>query len=283
MVLSLSWFFAEAISGKADGNKNQYLERDELEIFLQGKVSQLMSHTQKPKLLPQADTVSVFYLGSQSNSLISSTQENVAIVVENGSMPNGLKHVRRVKLSQSFDLRFKISRRSVAVFNRTGDNITNLPSNTLYHWQRVINKTYLLKALGNQFDMSLSPIQIDLSEGDGNHSEGAFLHFSLGNESEDLKALTLFSLATNGELEFLYPMSDYNDALLIEEFPFILPPMQITKHLGSESLVVILCQSVNNGLHKLLIQHQPDIPDVKKILSYLQQGCQVGQYAVFSR
>jgi hypothetical protein len=57
---ALSWFFAQALTGKADDNQNGRLERDELDIFLKGKIVKHMNALQKPNLFPRGDNVSVF-------------------------------------------------------------------------------------------------------------------------------------------------------------------------------------------------------------------------------
>jgi hypothetical protein len=55
---------------------------------------------------------------------------------------------------------------------------------------------------------------------------------------EKLNALTLFSLAANGELQFLYPLSEYKNPLIVRQFPLKLPPMEIEPPLGSENYYV---------------------------------------------
>jgi hypothetical protein len=64
---ALSWFFAQAISSKkADGNKNGRLERDELDRFLTEKIQTHTHYKQIPKILPNSDKISVFYLPKKS-------------------------------------------------------------------------------------------------------------------------------------------------------------------------------------------------------------------------
>jgi hypothetical protein len=276
----LSWFFAQAITGKADGNQNGRLERNELESFLNEKVTKHMNHLQKPKILHRADKLSVFNLAQKPPYPERQTKiPDIAISVQNGTMPDGLKHIQLV--NTAFELRFVIKNRQTTIFNHTGDKITTL--NATQDWQPVIDKARLLKTLETQFDMRLSPIQISLREGDGLHKKGDFLHFSLGDSKEKLNALTLFSLAANGELQFLYPLSEYKDPLIVRQFPLKLPPMEIEPPLGSENFIVILCRSVATGLHKLLARVQPQLLEPEPILSQLRNNrCQVGQYAVFS-
>jgi WD40 repeat protein len=66
---ALSWFFAKALEGKADGNKNGFLERDELNRFLREKVLEEMNNSQMPKLLPRADGQSVIRISLTSSAV----------------------------------------------------------------------------------------------------------------------------------------------------------------------------------------------------------------------
>ncbi len=284
---ALSWFLAQALSGKADGNKNGALERNELENFLKEKISIQMGEQQKPKLLPRGDTKVVFNLQRKEPQRASPPNSDIRIVVQQpGSAPQGLKHVRLVNASQSFDLLFVLNKQQkTAVFNNTGDKITTLPSDALERWQRVVDKERLLKVLKTQFDMSLKPIRISLDKGDGLHKQGDVLHFSIepGDRGEGLKALTLFNLAGNGELQFLYPDTKYKDPLLVEQFPYTMPPTTVAPPFGGDDLVVLLCRQPAKGLHSLLLDSQPNIPEPSDIISQLKNNrCQVGQYAFFS-
>ncbi|MEN8220172.1 MAG: hypothetical protein ABFS56_28245 [Pseudomonadota bacterium] len=230
--------------------------------------------------MPQSDKVSVFKLAPAPQAPEPSPLiPDIAIAVENGRAPLNLKHVRLVK--QTFDLRFVIKARQIEVFNQTGDKITTLSRKDA--WQPVIDKVRLLKTLATQFDMRLKPIRIQLHEGDNLHQKGTFLHFTIspGDRSENLKALTIFGLGTKGELQFLYPIIEYNDSLLVYRFPYSVPPMTVGPSLGEENLVIVLCDTAAKELHKLLSRVQPKLPAPEQVLPHLRD-CQVGQYAVFS-
>lgn len=252
---ALSWFFAQAIGGEADGNQNGSLERNELERFLVEKIGHLMNKQQIPKILPASDQVSVFNLGQ--SFAFSEEQTDAALV-------------------------FETSQGQTKVFNQTGDTISTF-SNTQYK-QAVIDKQRFLKRLDTAFDMRLFPIKIYLKEGDKVHQQGSYLHFSIipGNADEGLHALTLFSLGSQGKLDFLYPLSEYGDPLNIAHFPYHVPPMIVDSSIGSDTLVAILCPTPSFALHRLLARKAPRLPKIEQILDLLQ-GCQVGQYAVFSR
>ncbi len=284
---ALSWYFAQALDGKADGNQNGRLERGELDRFLQEKVSDKMNNLQKPKLLPRADTQVVVTLPSGSTFAPPPTQPNIsgiAIVVENASAPS-LKHVRLVNSSQAFDLRFVGTNRGIEVFNNTGDKIATLSSNAPNRWQRLVDKERLLRALETQFDMRLKPIRIDLREGDKLHKKGNVLHFSItpGDTSEGLNALTLVNMTGDGKLQFLYPLSRYKDSLIVQKFPYDMVPLKVVPPFGGDNLVAVLCAKPATGLHTLLAESQSEIPEPEQIISHLRENqCQVGQYAFFS-
>ncbi|MDM8562989.1 caspase family protein [Candidatus Marithioploca araucensis] len=285
---ALSWYFAKALHGEADGNENGHLERDELERFLTEKVRTKTNYSQMPKLLPRADTKSVVILPSKAAFKpppLEPKVAKIAIIVENARVPSGLKQVRHVNQSQAFDLRFIVKNRYTEVFNNTGNKvITSLPSDALNLWQRVIDKERLLKVLETQFDMRLKPIKITLREGNKNDKKRReILEFSITPSDTKLNALTLFNLAGNGELQFLYPSIQHKDTLIVKQFPYKLP-MEVTSPFGGDDLIAVLCKKPAKGLHRLLKKTQPNIPAPEQIISQLRGNtCQVGQYAFFSR
>jgi hypothetical protein len=284
---ALSWFLAKAINGEADGNQDGHLERNELEIYLKQKVTNHMDRRQTPKLMPRADKKTVFNLKGFKVRPHSPTNyddsDPIVIAVKNGSAPSGLEHTRIVKNKNLVDLLFVINGSKTEVFNKTSDKVTTLTNNTVTQWQALIDKKRLLNSLEKQFNMRLKPINISLREGDKLHKQGEVLHFSIapGDKNEGLNALTLFNLAGNGELQFLYPLSDYGDRMEIRQFPYTLPPMKVSKPFGGDNIVAILCKSPVTDLHSLLALRQPNIPEPKEIISHLN-NCQIGQYAFFS-
>jgi hypothetical protein len=279
---ALSWYFAQALKGNADGNRNGFLERTELARFLQEKVHHEMNYMQTPKLVP-AQEMSVIRLPQLAPELPSSLTNipNISVFVENASAPSSLKYVRFAKSPQAVDLRFIVNTQETEIFNNTGDKVATLRSNSK-HWQPVINKARLLKALAMQFDMRLKPIQITLGEGDGLHKGGETLHIDIKPGDQRLNALTLFNLAGNGKLQLLYPLSYHNK--VVRDFPYTYK-VKVAPPYGGEHLIAVLCEKPATDLHKLLADSEPKIPEPEKILSQLRKDdnrCQVGQHAFFS-
>jgi len=284
---ALSWFFAKALAGYADGNRNKGLEREELKNYLTTQIGNHTSQLYKPKLRPESGSEVVIRLAQDSVTPIPPDNPNlrdVAIKVENGSAPSGLKAVKHVK--QGFELRFVVEDEAdTAVYNKLGDQVTTVFSQKADTWQRVIDKAQLLQALSTQFDMRLKPVQIDLKEGNGVHRKGERLHFSIAptDRGEELNALTLFNLAGDGELQFLYPLALQNHALMLEQFPYELKPLKIVAPFGGDHLVAILCTQPPTVLQTLLKDSAPYLPKPAEVIFALrQQRCQVGQYAFFS-
>jgi hypothetical protein len=285
---ALSWYFVKALKGDADGNQNGFLERSELNRFLQVKVRNEMNYMQTPKLVPSQEK-SVIKLPSglaTPSPALRSNFPNIVVLVENAPVPSGLKHARFVSSPQGIDLRFVVTNRWTDVFNNTGDKLITLPSNMLKLWQPVIDKARLLKALATQFDMRLTPIRITLREGDGLHKETEILHFNIepGDKQQSLNALTLFNLTGDGKLQFVYPLIHFGHPKVVRNFPYTLS-MEVAPPFGGDNLVAVLCKKPATGLHTLLAEIQPNIPEPEQILSQFRQDnnrCQVGQYAFFS-
>jgi len=171
---ALSYFFAQALNGLADSNENSQLERSELEQYLTEKVVGLTNRLQQPQLLPQSDNQSVIMLPVNiviptPAPAMTPEESAVAIRVEGGKPPAGLKYVRWVSSNQPFDLRFVMTGTKVEVFNHTHDLATELSELGRNDWQPIINKQRLLMTLETQFDMRLQPVEIKLTEGDRVH------------------------------------------------------------------------------------------------------------------
>lgn len=276
---ALSWFFAKALNGEADRNQNRYLEPEELQDFLIEKVSDKMNNQQIPKVKTGDQQV-----GIKLRSLIVEASDSIInIKIKNTTAPSNLKHIRKVS-SSAYDLLFEGINNRIKVFNNTGDEVTSFAAYEHRRWQRVINKHSLLKGLANRFDMQLKPIKIKLKQGDGIHKQGQILNFSIepGDYQEGLKALTLFNLAGDGSLQFVYPLAEYGDSYRINKFPYNFPPLKVMPPFGGDNLVAILCRQPASQLHQLL-KYNSKIPTIEQVMARLKTNtCQIGQYGWFS-
>jgi len=171
---ALSWFFAKALAGDADGNQNKRLERYELDDCLPVKIRKASGGKQTPKILPRTNSQQVVILlqGEGISTPIPPTvsnlpQNKIKIKIINGNAPGGLRYIQRV--DEGFDLLFVKNGRFTEVYNKIGDKMTTVSSQQVNKWQSLINKERLLQVLSTQFDMRLKPIQIKLWEGNKLH------------------------------------------------------------------------------------------------------------------
>lgn len=280
---ALSWYFAQALQGYADGNQNDLLERTELASFLHEKVRHQMNYRQTPKLVPSQE-LSVIRLSPESvleSPFSLDNIPNISIFVENTSAPSHLKYVQFARSPQAADLRFIANRQQTELFNNTGDKVTTLRGDST-DWQAAINQARLLKALTMQFDMRLKPIRMSLREGDGLHKDGDILHIDIEPDDNRLKALTLFNLSGNGQMQLLYPLDDHQK--VIDNFPYTYQA-QVAPPYGADHLIAVLCEKPATDLHRLLADSQSKLPEPETLLNQLRREdnrCQVGQYAFFS-
>ncbi len=287
---ALSWFFAKALAGDADGNQNKRLERYELDDYLPVKIRKASGGKQTPKILPRTNSQQVVILlqGEGISTPIPPTvsnlpQNKIKIKIINGNAPGRLRYIQRVE--QGFDLLFVKNGGFTEVYNKIGDKMTTVSSQQVNKWQSLINKERLLQVLSTQFDMRLKPIQIKLWEGNKLHKRGERLNFHIihTDSGTRLNALTLFNLAGDGELQFLYPLKRRKHSPTIQQFPYFLPPIGVAPPFGGDTLVAILCTHPPTRLQQLLANKAPFIPEPAQIISALHdQRCQVGEKAFFT-
>lgn len=284
---ALSWYFAKALAGEADTDNNKRLDRVELKKYLTEQIKTKTDSFQIPKVELRLDSDSQIVINLEPESVkpsIPSAQQlnnlTIKIKIENGTPPNGLKHVKIV--NKNFDLLFEIiDPYTTDVYNHVGDKIAKVFGKA--GWQQVIDKRRLLKALHKQFNMNLRPVKIDLREGDKWHNDGDELHFSIDTGNKRLNALTLFNLTGNGELQYLYPIRELEHSPRLAKIPYKLPPLMASPPFGGDNLVAILCNKPATDLQDLLKDSAPHIPDINQIITNLQkQTCQVGQKAFFT-
>jgi len=278
---ALSWFFADAIKGHADNNKNNKIDRNELSSFLYHKVRYLTKNRQTPKFLPQGDATAILTINNPVLTAPTLTSTPVKFLIDNVTVPKEeLQHVHFVK-HKPFDLHITRNRHDqLDVFNNTGDKVTSLANANTQTWQRLIDRQRLLNAL--QTHIAQSPhLSIVLQQGDKLHRYGDMLSFTIHSTNSTLNALTLFNLSGNGALQFIYPYA--SDPKTVT-FPYSLQPaIQVDSPFGADNLIAIACQQPLAALNATLANIQPQLPNITILAHRLRnQTCQVAQYAFFT-
>lgn len=286
---ALSWYFARAMQGAADRDRNGALTRAELEAYLTERVRTHTQHAQTPRLLPRGDASPVVMLANARSGDVAQAPgacAEVCVRVDGGEPPSDVGG-RRV-YDMSYDLKFVIDGGSAHVINATGGQLAMVGVDDGHAWNRIITGMHLRKAVAGVYDPGLAPVDISLPEGDGEHTGGAVLHFSVapGAGVAPLNALTLFNLSGEGGVQFLYPVRGHGDPVAVSVFPYRLPAIQIRPPFGGEFLVAVLCEAAPRSLHRLLMT-AGQIPQAMTPQAFRASiagyRCQVGQYAFFTR
>lgn len=277
---ALSYFFAKAMIGEADQNKDKKLSRMELLGYLREKVRNHMNHTQNPSLLPRGDATNIVAIQTTKPSQPPKVA-NIPITVINGNPPNKLQGFYLD--SYDYALKFIIKGNITEVYNNTNDLLTKISTQDLNAWQKSIARAALIAYFKEYFKPSLGATNISLKQGDNIHKKGKILDFSFApNPKVTLTYFTLINLAGNGELQYLYPI--YYDKPYITQYPYSLS-LQVTPPYGSDHLIAIFCKKQPNTLQTLLKRHDglqaPTSDQVKQALT--GETCQIGQYSIFTK
>lgn len=292
---ALSYFFAQGISGKADGDKNKFVSRRELSNYIETQVVAHMNQNQKPRFLPRGDDTVAFQLGS--DELVNSQQVDVKIAAVN-TVDNeqsitvntlGIKHnfvfgsdVSFV--SESADLTFERNSEGWAIYNHTGDRIYHLLKRDELGVgpQQIVARTKLLKALHKMVRSDLPLGKVIARQSPKLQLVGSRVKFNFVAPSQRLTHLTAFNLAGSGEFQYLYPQRGSSSEIgangLLLEFE-VAPPA------GADQLIGLYCDAQPTKLQQFLLQHNGgSAPDPLKFANLMQQtDCQIGRIGLFTR
>lgn len=285
---ALSWFFAKAIDGAADQNRDGILTRKEMGDFISEKVATHMERQQVPKLMPRSNESTIFSLAvnsfdSDPLAEIKPMSKQVRIKLEGIALDAKLRDGLVVE-DNDYQVLLKASANSVMAYNHTGDHIATVPHNQTA-FQKIVDKYQLLGAIADAYNEQTPPVQITLNEGDGQHQKGTSLSFIFEPSDKRYRAFSLFNLAGDGALQFLYPILQ-RDKLILDKGKL---PYQLSFYVGapygSDNLIAVFCQDEQYKLNGLLAAHDNStVPDSKNFLeSFSSDNCQLGRYAFFTR
>lgn len=285
---ALSWYFAKAIDGAADQNKDGILTRKEMGDFISEKVATHMERQQIPKLLPRSNESTIFSLAANSfdsnpPTEIKPMRKQIRIKFE-GITPSAKLRDALVVEDNNYQVLLKASANSVKVYNHTGDHIATLDHNQTA-FQKIVDKYQLLEAISQAYNEQTPPVKIQLEQGDGQHIKGAELNFVFEPDDKHYRAFSLFNVAGDGTLQFLYPLLQRDKPVLDRlDLPYKLS-FNVGPPYGSDNLIAVFCQDEQYKLNGLLAAHDNStVPDSTNFLaSFSSDNCQLGRYPFFTR
>lgn len=214
---ALSHAFGRALRGEADNDRNGVLTRRELDVFVRQIVRELSGSAQHPDVWPPftADTP-VIPIGTAMPPLAREKLRDsvrVRVIGDRGALASEIPSARIV--DGAADLVWDVSRRQVV--DARGDMVAErIDADGL---GGVIDKVNALRSLIAA--RRLDPVTLRVEPGDGIHREGGP---GVQLVVEDLRGghLTLFGIAGNGVVQFLYP-TEPEDASAPVEAEYYLP------------------------------------------------------------
>ncbi len=278
---ALSWFFAQALGGAADTDQNGRVTRSELSGFLQDRVFDHMNQTQQPRILPRGDNKEAFTLSALPAPPPRPTENQrrklpVRII---GAAPPGLSADSYVQVETNAVLTFEQDAEAWQVRNHTGDRITSLRDGA----DRMIARAIALEAIRASKRPGVPNVQIQTAQSSDTHSIGERVGFNFAPPRPDMGFLTLFNIASNGDVQFLHPQREsQNKALDANGLPI---RFQVAPPAGADQLVAVFCTRPPLEVQAVLqtINNQT-VPTDDRLTSALAQGdCQIGLTGLFTR
>lgn len=280
---ALSWYFSKGILGNADSNHDLNLEAEELKSFLETKVVLQTDGQQHPVITIPAPLTLAKLSQQAAEPAVAVQSVNLGLTSDANSRAIAAKlaHTRSVSpdaatLTLDLTQHRLLNQFDDTVYSFGPDLAKNLPV-----LQQVVDKYLLIENLKQLTDTSL---QVGLSPDDSLHSEGEKLVLWLKNMRYPY--FTLFNIAADGTLNFLYPQS--GDKLTLEPTqPFALD-LEVTPPFGADHFIAITSAAPLTELHTRLLQMDNHAGDYALLFKQLQQlftstPHQLGLHSTYTR
>ncbi len=280
---ALSWYFSKGVLGNADSNHDLILEANELKSFLETKVVLQTDGQQHPVItIPAPLTLAKLSQQTQAQpAVLQSVNLGLAADPSSRAIAAKLMHTRAVSpdaATLTLDLK---QHRLLNQFDDTVYSFSPELEKNLPVLQQVVDKYLLIENLKQLTDITL---QLGLSPDDSLHSDGDKLVLWLKNIRYPY--FTLFNIAADGTLNFLYPQS--GDKLTLDQNqPFALD-LEVTPPFGADHFIALTSATPLTQLHTRLLQMDNHAGDYALLFKQLQQLLattphQLGLHSTYTR
>jgi hypothetical protein len=253
---ALSWVFARALRGAADLNRDGDLVKGELESFVVENVRMLAEGRQQPQVQPVGESQRLlFSVATPTVELEVAAPLRVRYLgVDGGEAPRRLAELTGVTDAGSApdaELIFDIE--NGEALNGLGDVIATLESGDAQELQGIVDKLRLLSTVRRLSERR--SLQLRIEPDDRLHHAGERLAIVLDGPRDPY--LTLFNLAADGTVQFLYPQTPDSGSGVVDPLtvdtarPFRLA-MQVSPPFGADHLVAITHAEAPMALHARL-------------------------------
>lgn len=288
---ALSWSFARAMRGDADTDGDKILTKGELERFIRENVRMKLEGRQHPQVTPagrgEATLVSVTAAPAApaAPSTAAAAPEPLRLRILNP--PGGgadplfarLKGVTPADAAGPAALTWDAA--AGEVVNGMGDVVAKVPAADV---QNVIDKWALLRRLDR--DATRRSLEMTVTPDDRRYRENEVLTLNIGGHRNT--AFTLFNLAADGTVNFLYPLDDgriKDPPQIPAGKPYPLK-LTVTPPFGADHFVALASAKPLEALHRDLkaLDGKPAAAQVAALLTrHLDgQNYEIGVHGVYS-
>lgn len=276
---ALSWYFAEALGGAADLDRNGAITRSEIANYLDDRVFTHMNQNQQPRILPRGDNTPLLGVGIQAPPVLkpaSAPSRRVAVSFV-GAPPPGLDPAIYIQVSSNPQLVFEQEGDGWVVFNHTGDRITRITGGA----DRLLARSLALQAVRAAKVDHLPAVQIRADQPHDINHIGQIVGFRFAPPDADHGYLTLFNIASSGALQDLYPAGGHEQPVAPSGFPI---RFQVTEPTGADQLVASFCTRPPLELRRLLQSfNTKTAPKDATLANALAQGdCQIAMVGLYT-
>lgn len=271
---ALSWAFAQALRGAADANRDRALSREELRGYVEETVRMYAETRQHPTLQPLADSHRAILPSAERPADRWPAPPTLRLRVlglgdaESRALFGQVSGVEPASNGQAPDLVWDAGQKQM--LSGQGDVVAHQIADAAA-LRQVIAKWRLLatvKALSAPHSLRLR-----LEPGDGLHREGTVISVTL--DGHRYGYLTLFNLAADGTVQFLYPLPNKDSKTVPTDRPFKLADStKIISPFGADHLVAVVTPTEPAQLHTQLrgLNGRPEAEALERVLRETDWG-----------
>lgn len=282
---ALSWSFARGIRGAADSDGDGAVSKGELERFVRVEVKQRLQGRQHPQVEPAGVTRSIVMPARPMRALLINASPEQEQTVR-GLIDSSIElTVNRSAARLLWDLET-----DEVILAQLGDLAATLSEGTkppltdrIAGFESVVDRWRLTDRLAAL--QSGRSLQVDFLPGDQVYRENDVVAVQVSSLEHDF--FTLFNVTSRGTLNFIYPLAQYGDALMVDHNQPQTVQLKVTSPFGAEHFVAIASGVPLLDLHKILLAHDgKSVPDdfFTTLRAELEgNDFQLGLHGVYSR
>ncbi|MCP5198147.1 MAG: caspase family protein [Gammaproteobacteria bacterium] len=271
---ALSWAFAQALRGAADADRNHTLTREELRSYVEETVRMYAESRQHPRIEPLADSHRAILPAAERSADRWPAPPTLRVRVL------GLEETARQALlasapgiefataAQTPDLIWDAGQQQV--LSGAGDIVAYAVTDA----QALRNVVAKWRVLATLKAMSAPhALRLRLEPDDGLHRAGTVVSVTLDGHRHGF--LTLFNLAADGTVQFLYPRLEEDPKIVPTGQPFLLlNQIQVTRPFGADHVVAVVTPKELATFHTQLrgLDDQPKAEALGRILREAHWG-----------